>query len=206
MTTKKDGVHPYFGELHTAHVYAYYKKGEFYDFDTGEKVKLEEREPVEPFDKEKPNGIFVKIIVPLFRTTDEDYEKHKKLERKQLLSTHTKLQFYMGVYGRGRVRFEVVIKSDLTASKKGNKEWKLDNCPCQLIGAEERYEQGYLDFDFEPIEAMSLNQLFTQISIRFRPENISHNCNVFKTFRVANTGMLLDNLRNTIDSLTFEEL
>jgi hypothetical protein len=205
MTTKKDGVHPYFGELYTAHVYAYYKNGEFYDFDTREKVKLEEREPVESFDKENPSGVFVKIIVPLYRTTDEDYEKHKKQECKQLLPAYTKLIFDMGIKDYGRMRFVAIIKADLYALKKGNKEWKLDDCPCELV-RESNYYPEILPFEIESIEANSLNQLFTKVSVKYRPDNASHNCNVFKVFRDTSTGVLLDSLRNRIESLTFEEL
>ena len=57
MTSKKDTLFNYFGEQQTAHVYAYYKGGEFYDYYTHEKVTLDEGRHNEPFDKNNPSGI-----------------------------------------------------------------------------------------------------------------------------------------------------
>lgn len=196
MADKKDSLSNYFGEIQTAHVYAYYKSGEFYDYDTHEKVQLEERHQNEPFDKENPNGILVKIIVPLIRTIDVDYERHQKREDKRILPAHTRVIFEMEKYGYNeRLQFVAVIGEDLYMTKKGNKEWKLGYCPCKLISGKEVYRDR--EFEVEPIETGSLNQLFTKVSVKYRPDNASHNYNAFKAFRVYETGVLLDSFRNS---------
>jgi hypothetical protein len=199
MASKTDTLSNYFGDIQTAHVYAYYKNGSFYDYETHEKVVLEERHPEEPFDKNKPSGTLVKIIVPLHKTTQIDYEKHQKWETKCLLPANTRVVFEMEQYGWSeRLHFVASLKEDLLISKKGNKEWKLNSCSCVLIGG--RRVQESREFETEPIEAASLNQLFTQVSIKYRPHSNSHNCNVFKIFRVYETGELLNLLRSKIES------
>ena len=97
---------------------------------------------------------------------------------------------------RERFQFTAVLNEALYAIKKGNKEWKLGYCPCRLISGKILHQN--IDLKVEPIETGTLNQLFTKVSVTYRPDNASHNCNVFKVFRVAKTGVTLDKMRNQI--------
>ena len=200
MTSKKDTLFNYFGEQQTAHVYAYYKGGEFYDYYTHEKVTLDEGRHNEPFDKNNPSGILVKIKVPLNRTIDRDYERHQNQEKRDLLPVGTHLEFLMP-YRTREQNIEYVIKvqilEDLKMFKKGNKTWGLGNCSCVVTSAREMYGQDHVLS--KEIKADSLNQLYTKTSILLRPENASHNCNTFKTFYNAENGIRLDTLRNEHD-------
>lgn len=197
MANKIDNITNYFGDLQTAHVYAYYKNGEFYDFDTNEKVELEERNPNEPFDKNNPDGVLVKIIVPLSRTTDSDYARHKEQRDQCFLAAGNCVEFYLDLQEPfAKLKFVVRLDSDLSISKRGKKEWRLSGCDCTLVNC--RNANTNEIFDLEEIKALSLNQMFLKASIKYRPNNASHNTNVFKSFYVASTGESLNQLRQRL--------
>lgn len=112
------------------------------------------------------------ITVPFEAIPKELQEEYNKPEEKTLVTKGSVLYFELGVKNVIR-RFEVVLSDDLVLRTKGNKLGKLNPCRCVVS-----------DMDTKKIiiQAESLNQAFTKTSVLLRPNNKTHNCNVFKTF------------------------
>lgn len=176
-TKSKIAYSSYFEDKTVAHIDAYYKEGNFYDFHTGKLVKLEYDE------NRNEKGILTKIIVPLDYISEENIETHGNRVQKKILDKGSILTFSMYYNSeREHYKFQVRLEEDLVLNKVGNKPAKLNACKCIVIPSEE--DRNKIIFtDFEPIEFNSLNQAFLQTSIRYRPKNSSHVCNVFTTFK-----------------------
>lgn len=114
----------------------------------------------------------VTITAPFESLPKELQEEYGKSEEKTLITKGSVLYFELGVENTIR-RFEVVLSDDLVLRTKGNKLGKLDSCCCVV---------SEMDTSMVIAEAESLNQAFTKTSVQLRPNNKTHNCNVFKTF------------------------
>lgn len=176
----------------TDHVYAFYKDGKFYHFDKkDEEVKLEYNS------KHLPDGILVKMVVPLYFLPETTYSKENLFKKEEkILDLGSVLNFEIKYEREGyakHYRFEVTLNSDLKIIKSGQKLPKLCQCQCSVSKVVNTYNKSEIvtinNNDFN-----SLNQLYTQVSIQLRPLNRSHTCNVITTFKLEN-GNDLDSLR-----------
>ncbi len=91
--------------------------------------------------------------------------------------------------------FTVKLLEDLTLKIIGQKLGSLEDCACIICdGSIDKFKiRG-----FKPFHASSLNNAFTKASVKYRPENASHNCNVFKKF-YDKDGNILEYYRKHID-------
>jgi predicted DNA-binding antitoxin AbrB/MazE fold protein len=159
---------------------ATYQGGKFIDLETKEEVKFK-------------NGTLVDIRLRVDDLTREkDLERASKVQKKLLIPAGRHLFFNMKDDKQGEVVYVVLLKQDLILTKNGLKPSIVDNCSCEVVGKEST-TGGFLQFK-EPILAFSLNQAFFQCSIKFRPNNKSHTCNIYKTFRTEG-GQLLEYFR-----------
>lgn len=179
----------YFDTPTVAHIDAYYREGVFYDADTNKPIKLDYNE------NRYEKGILVKIIVPLKYISDENIETHGNRIQKKILDKGSILNFCM-IYQdemNEKYDFQLLLEQDLFLNKVGNKLAKLNSCKC-TVTLQEEHKNKTVFKDFKPIECKSLNQAFLQTSIKYRPTNSSHVCNVFTTFKMEN-GKLLNSFR-----------
>lgn len=187
-TKKELPVINFFGDVVTAHIDAYYKEGKFYDYYTDEEIKLAGNPLLD-------KGIVVRIIAPL-ASINSNVENHTQKLTKILLTSGTLLFFKMEYTVNDKnLSFEFIlqINADLGIERIGYKFSKLQPCNCTVIHAIDSGNNRSVE-DFQPIKTKSLNQAFLKTSIKYRPENSSHVCNVFKTFR-TNQGLLLEEFR-----------
>lgn len=161
MNRKKDTQTNYFDGLPTAYYDAVFRDSKFYDAHSGKEITLKE-------------GARVRIQTLRPKVLDEDYEGHLERRREKLIGAGEKLQFRIGLHD-----FTVRILEDLYLTKEGNRFSKLGACHCEVVDVDSSHDA----FNFHPLEAETLNQAYTQTSIRYFPEKRSHNCNVFKTMR-----------------------
>jgi len=131
------------------------------------------------------DGYSIKIIVPLSSLEKNVVKAQLETTKKKLLKSGDALYFRFTSSENGNTIFEfnVILQEDLYLSQKGNKHNSFDECRCivELTKTGDRFE------------ASSLNQAFFQASVKYRPANKSHTCNVFKTFFYD--GSKLDDLR-----------
>ncbi len=171
MNRTKDFHTNYFDGLPTAYYDAVFRDGKFYDAHSGNVINLKD-------------GARVRIQTIRSKVLDEDYERHLEKRSEKLIHTSEKLQFRIGFHD-----FIVQILEDLYLTKEGNRFSKLAACHCAVVEVHSSHD----GFNFSPFEAETLNQAYTQASIRYFPEKRSHICNVFKTMRYD--GNLLESLR-----------
>lgn len=189
MKDYNEPIENYFGDVKTAYIDALYKDGKFYDQLSKKEIRFLENK------RDNSEGVRVKIIVPFnhIDLNDETNLHHKKIEVRKLFPAGEKLIFQLEYRKENKMfEFKIQILDNLKMERIGNKFWKLQRCKCSLIDGIERYSNSSIDVP--QIEAGSLNQLFVQTSIHFRPDSGSHTCNAFKTFRTLE-GKLLENLR-----------
>ena len=74
-------------------------------------------------------------------------------------------------------------------SKKNNKDSLITKCHFKLQQVQSRLNTERIDFEFD-----SLNQAFFQMSLKYRPNNKSHVCNVYNTFK-TNENLMLEHYR-----------
>ena len=167
------GNNQYFDEnIETAHIDAVIKGRKLLDIKTGNELLLKE-------------GTRLKIIVPMHLLEEKELKPHKEIKREKILNKDEMLEFrfYIPNERHEPYEFRVVLLEDLYLFKKGNKFSSFAPCKC-VITAKRKGEK---------FEANSLNQAFTKSSVKFRPDNKTHICNVFKTFFYK--GRRLEDLR-----------
>jgi hypothetical protein len=182
----------YFDGIVTDHIYAFFKDGKLYHFDKKNEEVILKYNP-----KYFPDGIFVKMVVPLNFLPDTTYTKENLFQKEEkILDIGSILNFEIKYEREGAAkhyRIEVKLNKDLKILKSGQKLPKLCPCNCSVSKVVNTYNKSDIvtinNNDFN-----SLNQLFTQVSIQLRPLNRSHTCNVFTTFKLE-TGNDLDSLR-----------
>lgn len=162
MNRKKDTLSNYFGDLPTAYYEAVYKDGQFINSQTGKVIILKD-------------GARVRLQTLRSKVLDEEYDNHLVRQEKELISENEELSFSIGVY-----HFRLQILEPLVLTKEGNRFSQLAKCNCEV---KEMYHNGKSKPNFQTIEAPSLNQAYTQISIKHFPDKRSHGCNTFKTMR-----------------------
>jgi hypothetical protein len=173
-----------FGETSTAYIEAIYKDDKFIDKRTGKKVKL-----TEPLFGE---GISVLIEVPISVLSQEDYDYHTS-NHSRLVARAGDILYFDLDYKAEAAKFlcEVLLEEDLVISSKGNKP-SHSSCNCAVVMVKDYYNKKSI-ISHEVINADSLHQAFFQASLKYRPKNKSHNCNVYKTFR-DKSGNFLGNI------------
>ena len=152
-----------------AYINAIFKNGEFIDAETNKSISFKENAKV-------------RMSIPIWGIKEAERKSHEKKTRQILLKKDAKLRFHFH-YKDKDYEFKVNLIQDLYYIKKGNHFSRLEPCKCIVIlsGTEEK------------ITADSLNQAFIKASVKYRPENKTHTCNVFKTFYYE--GRKLDDLR-----------
>lgn len=171
MNRKKDNEVNYFDGLPTAYYDAIFQDGKFINAQTGNEIKLKD-------------GARVRIQTIRSKVLDEDYERHLEKRSEKIIDAGEKLYFRIGHHD-----FTLQILEDLYLTKEGNRFSKLGACRCVVLEIHSHRDR----FDFQPVEAETLNQAYTQTSIRYFPGKRSHNCNVFKTMSYG--GRALESLR-----------
>ena len=156
--------------IETAHIDAIIKGRKLIDAKTGRELYLKE-------------GSRIKVIAPLSSLEEKELKTHEETRRVKILNKGEILRFRFYVLGEG-YEFTVTLLDDLYLFQKGNKFSSFSPCRC-LVEA---------DGTREKFEADSLNQAFMKASVKYRPNNKSHTCNVFKTFYY--NGKQLENLRS----------
>ena len=74
-------------------------------------------------------------------------------------------------------------------AKKNNKDSVISKCHFKLQQVQSKLNTEKNDIDFD-----SLNQAFFQMSLKYRPKNKSHACNVYNTFK-TDENLLLEYFR-----------
>lgn len=169
----------YYGSMKTAYIDAEYVNGIFYDVKTKKAIKLKD-----DLLKHSRRGVAVRIIAPLYSIIDSDYKLHTNLRKEVLLKKEERLHFLLTKEGDNRQsEFTVELREDLFLTQKGNKFSSLESCRCLVFDEKAN----------NIIEAESINEAFTKTSVKYRPNNRTHSCNVFKTMQYK--GKYLENLR-----------
>lgn len=152
------------------YINAIFKNGEFVDIQTGKPIVLKD-------------NTAVRIIASIYGIKEAEQNKHREITKNLLLKSGSELNFHFYYKDKG-YEFKVVLIEDLYYRKKGNQFSRLEPCKCIVVlsGTEEK------------ITADSLNQAFIRASIKYRPDNRTHTCNVFKTFYYY--GRQLEELRD----------
>lgn len=179
----------YFGDIVTDHIHAEYREGKFFYYDTNDEVILD-------YDKKiQPKGIYVKIVAPLHNILDEKFQDAAKKSERRIMDSGSILYFQMKYdvnSSNNLFVVEVKLLDDLFIDQIGHKPATLKSCRCIILNVWDKFSK-MKKVPVEMIEATSLNQLFTQASVKLRPNNRSHSCNVFRTFKI--------NERNYLDVL-----
>ena len=140
-----------------AEIRAFYKDGLFLDADTNKPISLR-------------NGTSVRIITPLHSVDIDELPHHKTKTETKMLSAGAKLHFRLP---KTKNEYEVELRENLFIERKGNKSGRLKPCRCVVTGE---------SIKKQPVEAGSLNQAYTRVSIQESPQAGSHTTNVFRTF------------------------
>lgn len=151
------------------YIYAIFKNGQFIDAKTNKLIILKE-------------NTRVRISIPIWGIEEIERKRHEEKIRHILLKKGAKLRFHFYYQDKG-YEFIVNLIQDLYYVKKGNHFSRLEPCKCTITLSETE----------EKIKADSLNQAFVKTSVKYRPKNKAHTCNVFKTFYYE--GKKLDDLR-----------
>ncbi len=163
-------VEPWIEHGQKVHINAIAKDGKFFDTKTGKEIELKE-------------GAELKMIVPIQYIPEEQLKNHNENKERTLLKKGSNLYFKFRANNEV-ICFDVLILNDLILESKGDKLGRLKNCKCIVSSKNGKIKE---------LKTDSLNQAFTRASIIVRPENPSHNCNVFKSFYYE--GRTLDCLR-----------
>lgn len=137
-----------------------FKDGRFVDPETNKPIILRE-------------NTRVRIATPAYGVQKEEEKKHKEVKRELFLRKGSEISFRF-YYDSRSYEFKVILLKDLFLSMKGNQHSKLSACKCEIYKPNEKNKKDF--------EADSLNQAFTKASIKYRSNNKSHTCNVFKTY------------------------
>ncbi len=168
---RKDTIENHFGNHPTALFYVKFVDGIFINIDTNEPLSFK-------------NDSLLKISTTLSSIKDENYDEVTKVENREILPAGSKLYFSL------RDDFETlffsgVLMKPLFMTKKNNKDSVISNCFYKIEKVESRKVNEIIDLDFR-----SLNQAFFQMSMRFRKDNNSHVCNIYKTFTTSDNRFL----------------
>ena len=159
MNRKKDTQANYFDGLPTAYYDAVFQDGKFFDPQTGNEILLKER---------------ARVRIQTLRSDvlNEEYQKHLEKRSEKIINAGEQLHFRIAHHD-----FTLQLLEDLFLTQEGNRFSKLGGGRCVVKSVNSHLDK----LDFLPLEAETLNQAFTQVSIRYFAEKRSHNCNVFKT-------------------------
>lgn len=152
-----------------AYINAIFKNGKFVDTKTNKLIILKENTKV-------------RISTSICGIKENERKKHKEKIKHIFLKKGAKLKFHF-YYQYKSYEFRINLIQDLYYIKKGNHFSRLEPCKCIVTLSGTR----------EKIIADSLNQAFVKTSVKYRPENKTHTCNVFKTFYYK--GRKLEDLR-----------
>ncbi len=174
-----------FPELDTpdAHLDIIYKDGKFLD------AALQKEIIFEYDQKLFPNGIHLKLLVPLFALNSEEQKIHNNRKRKKFLENGTVLFFAID-----NLSFYCELEDDLYLIQVGNRTPKLSSCKCKLLGADDSRGRPFTPFNQKNYD--SLNQLYSGASMDYFSHRKYHTGNAFKKFSTQNR-KTLQYLRDT---------
>ena len=127
------------------------------------------------------------ICVPASALSDNHISLIHEDQSKVILQQGSILTFEFG-YQSDQYVFKTRLCEDLVLTKKVGKSSRLSPCHCEITMI-----HGPIGAEAQVIMADSLTQAFNKTSVHYRPENRSHTCNVFITFRYH--GVKLTSLR-----------
>lgn len=159
-------VHPYINNWwddgigeNPAYIDAIYKNGVFIDRHTQLPLDLKE-------------GVRVKIKTSSELLSSIERKRHAEVQREKMLDRGSILYFNLPNFDY-RKKFEVTLLDDLVIERKGNRKGRMMSVRVRVF-----------DPDSKEIvlETNSLNQAYTQTSVRMNPEARTHTGNAFKVF------------------------
>ncbi len=166
-----------------------FKNNKLIDQNTGKEIHL------------KPNGIFsIQGDEANFLSKNVSQDDYKPLDQAQKLlklqkeyknfkleriaNSESVLYFRIGL---GKMReedqvreflFRAVLEEDLYIKSKSGDKWNLCECICKA----DKLVEGVLDFNFEPVYASSLSELFANVVSSYFNQKRATACNAFTTF------------------------
>jgi len=154
----------FFGNLPTAEIEAVYKNGKFIDLETGNEVVLKD-------------DSHVKIKTLLKSISNEDFKRHANVKHKKVLPVDSFLIMKLPIKTSVFYFLKIKTHEPLIMVKKGNK--KSICMPCafsvvEIVNCNNKKIENY-----DPIESTSLNQIFTQASMKFSENYKSHTANIY---------------------------
>ncbi|WP_026952456.1 hypothetical protein [Algoriphagus mannitolivorans] len=152
-----------------AHIDVIYKDGKFLDGTTKMELSLEYNSQL------YPEGIHLKLLVPLFALNPEEQKAHIKVKRKLFLKIGSLLYFAID-----DLSFYCELENDLYLIQVGNRTAKLSPCSCKLKGADDSRGRPVSPFHQKTYD--SLNQLYTGTSMDYFGHRKYHIGNAFKKF------------------------
>lgn len=164
VNRRKDNLENQFGSTQTALFNVTFKNGKFINVENGEPISFKE-------------GSFLRIKTGLSSIDDKIYNEITRKESRDILPVNTSLTFWIDL-DVDRLFFTGILMSPLTMTKKNNKDSVISKCDFKLEQVHSRLISEKINLDFN-----SLNQAFFQMSLKYRPDNKSHVCNVYKTFK-----------------------
>ncbi|MBS4072157.1 MAG: hypothetical protein KGZ90_12550 [Algoriphagus sp.] len=171
-----------------AHLDVIYKEGKFFDAITKKEIILEYNSLL------FPDGIHLKLLVPLFSLHPEDQKFHCNRKKKLFLEKSTILYFAID-----HLSFYCELEDDLYLVQVGNRTAKLSSCSCKLLGADD--SGGRPLSPFQQKIYGSLNQLYTGASMDYFPHRNYHTGNAFKKFSTQER----ETLRYLRDTFSWED-
>ncbi len=178
VNRNKDVIENYFGSRPAAQINAVFKNGKFIDVNSHKEIVLAENAQA-------------KIITLLENISDEDYMPHSTTEIRQVLPPNSELYVKLPMGGSELLIFNVRIDTPLTMKKIGNKLSVVEPCKCIVTSVYDPSRK--IDITkFSPFEAPTLNQVFFQASMKYRPANKSHTTNIYQSCFITNTKKLSD--------------
>lgn len=160
-----------------AHLDIIYKAGKFLDATLRKEIILD-------YDQKLfPEGIHLKLLVPLFALNTEEQKVHINRRRKIFLKSGTVLYFAID-----NLSFYCELEDDLYLIQVGNKTTKLSSCRCKLVGADDTRGNPISPFTQKTYD--SLNQAYTGTSMDFFARRKYHTGNAFKKFSTRDRNTL----------------
>jgi hypothetical protein len=174
-----------------AHIYVIFKGGKFLDAETKKELQLS----YDP--KLFPEGIHLKLLVPVFALDKESQNIHSEQKKAILIERDALLNFEIEDY-----TFYCKLNTNLYLQQKGKRTPFLSKVKCEIIEIINSRGNNISPLVIKSYE--SLNQAFTGSSIAYFPGKKYHTGNVFKKFQ-TDKGEKLENLRSKIEANVFEK-
>ena len=150
----------YYDDFSTVHIDTIYKNGKFYNIKDESAIEME-------------NGSLVKLIV-CRKDIPKTKQKAFESEIRTVMQSGDILTFK--VQGTHKY-FDCILKEDLVFEKEGNKLSKAKNIKCLVQPASKMPTE-----EIDPFVVDSLNQAYFQMSLKLKPNALSHSINIYTLF------------------------